>query len=354
MDRKGLAVVAALLGAGLFSTMKSRKTMEAEVFMAQGRKRAVALRENRVNGGIGDTDPNIVGVSQFAQKWFERLNKEAEKAKTKDKLGGRYRNLFQEAVNQLPPDEKKTVGVLQANRNQGSYGSFGRDFYPKMAKQYTLYLQDKYRGMLKPYNKMMLKHFEKIQTFYDAQDKMWWNQQQVQDELEKIYKVIGNLMNRLPEGMAITVLTPFYGSYGTTRRILVNADNRVKYSEPFGQGGYATIKNALEIGSYGNSYNTAMRRIKENGNEENWLSVGSLQDQRASGNFASFEIDDSEMKAFANWLLDNDPTMYYRILNYNIFFKKNPSIKWVAWDSQKYDKQILRRRYFGHEYLPKN
>ena len=267
MDRKGLAVVAALLGAGLFSTMKGRKTMEAEVFMAQGRKRAVALRENRVNGYLGDTDPNIVGVSQFAQEWFNRLNKEAEKAKPKDKLGGRYRNLFQEAVNQLPPDEKKTVEILQENRNQDSYGSFGRNFYPKMAVRYTRYLNDKYRGMLKPYNKMMLKHFEKIHTFYDAQNKMWWNVQDVINELEKIYKIIGNLLNRLPDGMTISVWTPFYGSYGTKRRIVVNADSRVKYSEPFGQGGYATIKDALEIRSYGGNYDYAMRRIKENGNQ---------------------------------------------------------------------------------------
>ena len=203
-----------------------------------------------------------------------------------------------------------------------------------MANQYTIYLQDKYRGMLKPYNKMMLKHFERIQTYHDSQNNMWYAKLEVKDELEKIYKIIGNLLNRLPEGIKITIRSPFYGYRGSTRSVIVNADSKQKYSEPFEQGGYDTIKNALEITSYGDSYNWAMGRIKADGNEENWLMVGSIN--AASERFASFEIDESEMKAFANWLLDNDQNLYYRILNYNIFFKKNPSIKWVAWDSQKY------------------
>ena len=138
------------------------------------------------------------------------------------------------------------------------------------------------------------------------------------------------------------------------RRIVVNADSRVKYSEPFGQGGYATIKDALEIRSYGGNYDYAMRRIKENGNEENWLNVGSIQDQMASAHFASFEIDESEMKAFANWLLDNDPTMYYRILNYNIFFEKKSFNQVGCLGQSKIHKQILRRRYFGQEHLSTN
>ena len=47
---------------------------------------------------------------------------------------------------------------------------------------------------------------------------MWWNVQDVINELEKIYKIIGNLLNRLPDGMTISVWTPFYGSYGTKKK----------------------------------------------------------------------------------------------------------------------------------------
>ena len=334
MNKTGLAALAALLGAGLITTKTFRSSYASETFMAQGRKRAVALRANRVNGGISDLDPNIVGPQEFAQKWYKRLNKEAEKVKAKNKLGRRYRNLFQEAVNQLPTDEKGTVRRLEEEDRNYGFFQFGYNFYSRIVQEYTNYLQDKYRGMLKPYEKMMQKHYEKIKTFYAPVNNKWWDRQEVRDELEKIYTLIGKLLNRLPDEMRLGVLSPFYGYNGNRRFIAVNSDSRQRYSQPFGQGGYDTIKKTLEITSYGDHYyKRVMQRIEEN--KKAWLEVRS--NILASERFPSFEIDDSEMKAFANWLLDNDPTMYYRILNYNIFFKKNPSIKWVAWDSQKYD-----------------
>jgi len=334
MNKTGLAALAALLGAGLITTKTFRSSYASETFMAQGRKRAVALRANRVNGGISDLDPNIVGPQEFAQKWYKRLNKEAEKVKAKNKLGRRYRNLFQEAVNQLPTDEKGTVRRLEEEDRNYGFFQFGQNFYPRIVQEYTNYLQDKYRGMLKPYEKMMQKHYEKIKTFYAPVNNKWWNRQEVRDELEKIYTLIGKLLNRLPDEMRLGVLSPFYGYNGNRRFIAVNSDSRQRYSQPFGQGGYDTIKKTLEIRSYDSGhYKRAMQRIEEN--KKAWLEVRS--NILATERFPSFETDESEMKAFANWLLDNDPTMYYRILNYNIFFKKNPSIKWVAWDSQKYD-----------------
>ena len=334
MNKTGLAALAALLGAGLITTKTFRSSYASETFMAQGRKRAVALRANRVNGGISDLDPNIVGPQEFAQKWYKRLNKEAEKVKAKNKLGRRYRNLFQEAVNQLPTDEKGTVRRLEEEDRNYGFFQFGQNFYPRIVQEYTNYLQDKYRGMLKPYEKMMQKHYEKIKTFYAPVNNKWWDRQEVRDELEKIYTLIGKLLNRLPDEMRLGVLSPFYGYNGNRRFIAVNSDSRQRYSQPFGQGGYDTIKKTLEIRSYDSGhYKRAMQRIEEN--KKAWLEVRS--NILASERFPSFETDESEMKAFANWLLDNDSNLYYRILNYNIFFKKNPSIKWVAWDSQKYD-----------------
>ena len=47
MDKKGFGIVAALLGAGLLSTKRFNKTMQAETFMAEG-QRAVAIRKNKI------------------------------------------------------------------------------------------------------------------------------------------------------------------------------------------------------------------------------------------------------------------------------------------------------------------
>ena len=48
MNKTGLAALVALVGAGLITTKNFKSSFASETFMAQG-KRAIALRDNRIN-----------------------------------------------------------------------------------------------------------------------------------------------------------------------------------------------------------------------------------------------------------------------------------------------------------------
>ena len=311
MNKTGLAALVALVGAGLITTKNFKSSFASETFMAQG-KRAIALRENRIN--------------QEDLRW-----------KNRDQWNMRRDEIVTDKGSNIP--------------NQELHSLFYRPPFDGMAnRQYTLYC-----GVLNEIDGAYRRAFEST----------YKNQIRIVRRL--LFNAVSNLTDSITEianknGGSISQ-TDFLNTNEGTKAIedFKEAVLKMKQVLPrFRNESYnfslmsisedTSLKIILQkiTGSgYGEVHIFNLSRVIEGmENNPSYIYAPSLFNNYYGGNTVDVEANKQQITDLRNWMVtSNSIALYANILGYNQFFKANPQIKSIA---EKEDEKYYSVR-FGRE-----
>ena len=334
MDKKGFGIVVALLGAGLLSTKRFNKTMQAETFMAEG-QRAVAIRKNKIVQD-NDSGKETRQIAKLVSKSFWGV------------VGKKFQHYNQPVFEQAQKLKGKDADLYNQWIYHGNYSPlrFKRpnnmnETMRVLAEQAGFWATEKYKALLIPYRIKYTRIMQNINDLFLQQGNQnrynWYQNNPAFDKLmEERWLLIGEILNKLPLGCYLWMNNPFKGG----EKIEVTERTRDSYSTlPQNNRNYLGYEYGGGLARHGEERLDQMK-------DKNYPSL-SISYISQKSRYIKLDFSERDMKNFASWVLEHQTYLYGCVLEMNRFFNLNPEV--VIFGYESYPKHEYR--YYATDWV---
>lgn len=311
MNKTGLAALVALVGAGLITTKNFKSSFASETFMAQG-KRAIALRENRINQG----DLIWKNREQWNMRRDEIVADKGSNIPNRELHSLFYRPPFDGMANH---HYYFYCGVL--NEIDGVYRRAFASTYKNQIRIVRSLLFNAVSNLKDSITEILNKNGGSIsQTDF-------LNTNEGTKAIEEFKEAVLKMKQVLPR---------FRNESYNFSLMSISEDTSLKI-----------ILQKITGRTYGEVHIFNLNRVIEGmENNPSYIYAPSLLNSYYGGNTIDVEANKQQITDLRNWMVtSNSIALYATILGYNQFFKANPQIKSIA---EKGDEKYYSVR-FGRE-----
>ena len=296
MNKTGLAALVALVGAGLITTKNFKSSFASETFMAQG-KRAIALRENRINQG------------DLIWKNSEQWNRRRDEIVT-DK-GSNIPNQELHSLFYHPPFDG------MANRHYALYCSMLNE----IDGAYRSAFASTYKNQIRIVRSLLFNAVSNLK-----------------DSITEILNKNGGSISQtdfLNTNEGTKAIEEFKEAVLKMKQVLPRFRNDSYNFSLMGISEDTSLKSVLQKitgRTYGEVHIFNLSRVIEGmENNPSYIYAPSLLNSYYGGNTVDVEANKQQITDLRNWMVSsNSIALYATILGYNQFFKANPQIKSIA------------------------
>mgnify|MGYP007061954663 CR=1 FL=1 len=308
MNKTGLAALVALVGAGLITTKNFKSSFASETFMAQG-KRAIALRDNRIN--------------QEDLMW-----------KIRDQWNVRRNEIVTDKGSNIPYQEIHSLFYQppfdgMAHRNYITYCSVLNE----IDGVYRRAFESTYKNQIKIVRSLL---FNAVSNLTDS--------------ITEIEKKNGGSMSQtdfLNTNEGTKAVEDFKEAVLKMKQVLPRFRNESYNFSLMGISEDTSLTNILQKitgRGYGEVHIFNLSRVIEGmENNPSYIYAPSLLNTYYGGNTVNVIANKQQITDLRNWMVaSNSIALYANILGYNQFFKANPQIKSIA---EKEDEKYYSVRF---------
>ena len=310
MNKTGLAALVALVGAGLITTKNFKSSFASETFMAQG-KRAIALRDNRIN--------------QEDLRW-----------KNRDEWDVRRNEILTDKGSNIPNQE------LHILFYRPPFGGMIHQHYityctvlNEIDGTYRRAFASTYKNQIKIVKGILIRAVSNLK-----------------DSIIEIEKKNGGFISQtdfLNTNEGTKAIEDFKEAVLKMKQVLPRFRNESYNFSLMSISEDTSLKIILQMitgRTYGGVHIFTLNRVIESmENNPSYIYAPSLLNPHYSGNTEDVIANKQQITDLRNWMLaSNSIGLYANILGYNQFFKANPQIKSIA---EKEDEKYYSVR-FGH------